>query len=330
MWIRTRTIFAAFPLFLSFLACAAERIEVVGKDSVNFGKYPAHERETATFMLRNTGDASLRIIQVRKSCGCAVASCDPMLVQPAQTARVEVAILPDSLAGPYSKNLFVESSDPANRFLRLNVSGESVPLVAVQPEGSTYLGRLPTNTPASRSFTLTPADSAVRLGLPAVEGSKDLSAKLSPPSGPSNRSSYRLDVALRPCPAAGEVRGTVLVPILLPRNQPPVRIEVSARIGGELLLVPASIPLACSEVPVTRELSLQVIGVGSIRADQVVPPVHSSIAFEVRSTDELRRFNVKATCKAGFLKEVADKGQISLVFSVPGCTPATETFSLAP
>jgi len=73
-----------------------------------------------------------------------------------------------------------------------------------------------------------------------------------------------------------------------------------------------------------------VIGVGSIRADQVVPPVHSSIAFEVRSTDELRRFNVKATCKAGFLKEVADKGQISLVFSVPGCTPATETFSLAP
>jgi len=317
-------------LVLPLLVHAAERIEVVGNDFVDFGKYPAHERQTATFMLRNTGDAPLRIIQVRKSCGCAVASCDPMLVQPAQPARVEVAILPDSLAGSYSKNLFVESSDPANRFLRLNVSGEAVPLVAVLPEGLAYLGRLPTNAPVSRSFTLTPADPAVRLGTLTVEGSKDLSAKLSSPNGPSNRPSYRLDVALGPCPTAGEVRGTVLVPILLPTNQPPVRIEVSARIGGELLLVPASIQLARSEVAVTRELSVQIIGANGIQAEQVVPPVHPGIAFEVRSTDDPRRFAIRATCKAAFLKEVADRGQVQLTFSLPGCTPATLAFSLAP
>ena len=111
--------------------------------------------------------------------------------------------------------------------------GRAVPLVAVQPESSAYLGHLPTNTTASRSFTLTPANAAVKLGAPTVEGCQRLSAALLPAGGPSNRPSYCVNVSLQPCPTAEDVRGSVLVPILFPTNYPPVRLKISARIGSD-------------------------------------------------------------------------------------------------
>ena len=140
-------------------------------------------------------------------------------------------MLPDSLSGPYSKNIFVLTSDPANHVVKLNVSGEAVPLVRILPEASVYLGKIPTNTSVSRSFTLTPTDPGVKLGIPAVEGCDRVRAALMPGDGPTNKPTYVLDVMVMSIKESREVRCTVLVPILSPTNRQPVKVEVVARVG---------------------------------------------------------------------------------------------------
>jgi len=220
-------------LALPFLSHAVGKIEVVGVDSVDFGKYPACEPRSVIFLVRNTGDTPLQIIQVRKTCGCAAVTCSKTHLQVAETASIEVVILPDAISGRYRKNIFVESSDPANPFLRLNVSGEAIPLVTVHPDTSFYLDSIPTNTPVAKTFTLTPTDPAVRLGTPVVDGCDRIRAVLVPEEGPSNNISYTLDVMLMSSPETKKIHGSVSVPILNPTNRQPVKIGISGRIGDE-------------------------------------------------------------------------------------------------
>ena len=96
---------------------AEATIAVVAADTVDFGRYPAREKRVAAYTIKNAGDEPLKIISVRKNCGCASASCDKMLLAPEATGTVEVVILPNSILGLYRKNTFVESSDPKNQLL---------------------------------------------------------------------------------------------------------------------------------------------------------------------------------------------------------------------
>lgn len=112
---------------------AGGKIAVIGKDTIDFGKYPAREKKVATYTVRNVGDDTLKILKVRKTCGCTSATAPKSELKPDEETQVEVVILPNAIFGLFSKNTFVESTDTDNRFLKLNTAGNAIPLVKVTP-----------------------------------------------------------------------------------------------------------------------------------------------------------------------------------------------------
>ena len=133
----------AFSAFGSVALQAANPvITLEGKDTLDFGSFPANIKQSGTFKILNKGDAPLKIINLRKTCGCAAVKIDKQEIKPGDSAMLTAEVLADSITGPFSKNLYIESNDPKQRFLQLNFTGKAIPLLTVYPKNFLYMGTL--------------------------------------------------------------------------------------------------------------------------------------------------------------------------------------------
>ena len=156
---------ALISLVMSATAVRAGTAQAVtvGPTTVDFGRYKAAERKVATYRIRNAGQGILRIVRIRKGCGCATAESNRDVIRHGEEAEIKVVILANSIVGQYSKNTYVETSDPNNRYVRLVVSGNAVPLVQVKPEARVSAGRIPESQQWTQVFQLVPTEEGVRL-----------------------------------------------------------------------------------------------------------------------------------------------------------------------
>jgi len=311
-------LFLAVPL----AARAQGRIEVAGPDSIDFGKYPARERKVARYTVRNAGTNDLRILKVRKTCGCASATASRTELEPGDEAEIEVVILPNSIFKLYSKNTYVESTDPNNRFLRLTVAGNAIPLVDVQPKAEVYLGRIKLNAGRSQVFELRGSRKDVRLGEPATTSTRPALASLTPDGetgGP-----WQLTVKLLPTAQSGDLRCTVKIPVLAPKGHPPLQVKVLGKVGYELVAIPGTVWLPVSEGPVTRKCAFRVVGQRSrvLKPEELTVPKHDHISFRVSRDNVRRALVVAATFSPEFTKELFAEETIPLSFSVSGASSA--------
>ena len=85
---------------------AGPNIKLLDSQTADLGRFPARVKQEANFRLKNTGDEALKIIRIRKTCGCFEVSCDLELLPPEATATVKVTLLPDSVHAPFTKSVF--------------------------------------------------------------------------------------------------------------------------------------------------------------------------------------------------------------------------------
>lgn len=297
------------------------RIELVDMDSIDLGKFPASEQQSARFQVRNAGAGMLKILNVRKTCGCASASSDKSELEPGESARIETTILPHAISGPFSKNVFVESTDPGNRFLRLTVSGNAIPLVEVTPSAEVYAGRIPTNKPWRQTFNLAKTNPAIRLGAITASGNFPLEASMETTDGVSSNH-YRVDVALLPAAESGDFKGTIVIPVLFPSNQPPIAITVSGRIGAELNALPGILNIPLSEAPVQRQFTLRLLGQRSrvLEPKSLKCPQLEGAEFKVVQAPDGHGLEVVATFSPEFTRQLVAEERMTLAFEVPGAS----------
>lgn len=91
------------------------------------GEYVHH-----VFELKNEGDATLELIDVKPACGCTVAEFDKTIA-PGQVGQVKVQLETANFAGPIAKPISVFTNDPENPKLQLVVKAEVKPYLGVQP-----------------------------------------------------------------------------------------------------------------------------------------------------------------------------------------------------
>jgi hypothetical protein len=313
------TVLVALFAFSASAQVKVPRIVVIGPDQVDFGRYPARETKTARYTIQNAGDSVLKVLQVRKTCGCASASCDKQELAPNEKATVEIVILPNSIFGQYSKKTFVESNDPHNRFLRLTTSGNAVPLVAVKPQDSMYAVRIPTNTEWRQSFDITPTEPGVELGQLTTDSNYPVEV-VTNRSARNRDDCCRLDVRILPTEKSGNLRCVVSIPVLAPTNQPPVRVHVSGAVGTELCAVPRLLDLPVSDEPITRAVTLRVLGVQSGILDPALLklPDRADVSFRVDQGNDGRGLLVTATFSPEFTRQLYAEENIPLSFDLPG------------
>lgn len=306
------------------LALAEEpgRIEVVGKDTVDFGRYPAREKKVATYLIKNVGKGRLEILDVRKTCGCSLAACDKKLLEADETANVEVTVLPNTIFGLYSKNTFVESTDPGNKFLRLTMAGDSVPLVEVSPTREVEAGRIKANTAWTQAFDLKATEAGVLFGDIETESNYKVEARLERTAGVDGRCS--VGVTLMPAAKSGDLRCTVSIPVTSPTGQPPIRIVVTGRIGTELSAVPGIAYLDLSSAPQTREFSVRLLGERTrvLRAEELTLPERKDAAFSVKQGADGHGLDVTATFGPEFAKALYAEENIPLELKMRGASSA--------
>ncbi len=93
-------------------ATAQPRIQIVGGDTVNFGRIAADTLKRE-IVIKNVGNKPLKISEVRPSCGCTTTS--PLSkneLAPNETAKVGIAINVKGHSGIQRKSVYVSSNDP--------------------------------------------------------------------------------------------------------------------------------------------------------------------------------------------------------------------------
>lgn len=105
--------------FFTLVACSVEAQPALEmQDTVNWGKVvpdvkPGEpSKVTSDVVLKNTGDAMLRITNVRPGCGCTSAPLDKDSLAPGEQTIMRVALNLPQQNGPLAKTITIESNDP--------------------------------------------------------------------------------------------------------------------------------------------------------------------------------------------------------------------------
>jgi len=99
----------------------AGRLEISDKNW-DFGFIPRGAKVTHNFLVKNIGNDTLKITNVRKTCGCTTAPIHRDVLLPGDTTTLEVTFNSGSYQGPIQKTVYVESNDPIQPFMDIGFS----------------------------------------------------------------------------------------------------------------------------------------------------------------------------------------------------------------
>ncbi|MBR5102664.1 MAG: DUF1573 domain-containing protein [Muribaculaceae bacterium] len=118
-------------LLLTLVACcpllAADNGVVTWVSDVHdFGTFKEEiGKVTHEFLLVNTGDSPLTIVQVRPTCGCTTGEFSHMPVQPGDTTTISVTFDPENRPGQFTKDIWVVTNGTPNRS-RITIKGNVI------------------------------------------------------------------------------------------------------------------------------------------------------------------------------------------------------------
>jgi hypothetical protein len=109
------------------------KLEIVGGDVVDWGNVPPGVLEKVV-KITNTGTDTLKISEVKPSCGCTTAPLDKKVLLPGDTASVKVSVDVKNSSGSVHKNLTVFSNDSTNPALAVSLKANLIRQLTAIPE----------------------------------------------------------------------------------------------------------------------------------------------------------------------------------------------------
>lgn len=234
----------------------------------DFGTVDNSQSVTHTYVVRNDGDLTLEISNVRPSCGCTVASISERNVPPGGETKITAQLNLAGRQGAQHKVMTVESNDPKQPQFMLNLRGVAGVALEVQParlmQAQISAGTQPTN-----SVTLTSS-----LGTPfqitAVEATTE-SIKASVETVASG-SVYRVHVWPSQPLAPGQLEATVIIRTDLPQR-PTVEVPTLFMVNTDITVAPREMVFpTASDEPVTRYIIVRAADGLPFQIAQVATP----------------------------------------------------------
>ncbi len=214
-----------FVLIASINCIASPMIAVKNNMIVDFGTFPANKKQSAAFEITNTGNKDLKITKIRKTCGCSATKLSKKVIPPGQSAILIADIKENSITGPFSKNIYVESNAKNFRFLRLTLSGKAVPLLQVFPKKFLYLGVLTPGKSNFYSFKFKATQADVKLKLMPSTANFSIQSSLKK----INAQEFSLTVIATPKKINQLLNTKIIVDINSPDGWPPIEIKLMGK-----------------------------------------------------------------------------------------------------
>jgi len=124
------------------------------QDSHDFGTVWYGPILKHAFTVKNEGQTTLEITNVRPGCGCTIAGPYPKKIEPGESGEFPFSLQSTKLRGKFNKGITISSNDPVMPSLRLSLQGVVKRYVEVVPP-SVYFGKLHGDELAERKVTLT-------------------------------------------------------------------------------------------------------------------------------------------------------------------------------
>ena len=241
---------------------------VVDEPDFNFG--PQHNNQSIdhTFVIRNEGDSTLEITNIRSSCGCTVGNVSSRSVEPGATSEITASYNLRGRQGRQRSTLTIETNDPNQRLLRLTMMGEALRELQIRPQ-TVVFGQLMSGQTAAQEVEI--------IGLPAQPFEiKDVASttagveiervdQLAPHH-------YKLHLSANIEGRPGHRQGALQIHTSH-ANSPLLTVGVSANLVGALAVAPEAITLM-GENPgvVTRYVVVRPGAVRDFEILEVIPP----------------------------------------------------------
>ncbi|MPM47359.1 hypothetical protein SDC9_94068 [bioreactor metagenome] len=198
----------------------AGELEISGGGVADFGSYSALESRSHSFRLTNRTDSAITLKSVRSTCACLTGEVNNRKLLPGESFELPATIAANSVAGKFSKVLYLEIDRPDRRFLRLELKGEARPPVAVSPGTMFYAGKLLPGKQYEFRFELTPDHPGISIST-GKEGDCTLERR---------ENGWLLICRVTPKENESVVERSFRIDIDAPAGTPPVRISIRGNV----------------------------------------------------------------------------------------------------
>jgi hypothetical protein len=257
-------------------ADAQARPRVTAEGPYDFGSVDRGAKIEHVFRVANTGDAPLRLEQVKSTCGCTVALISDPEVPPGREGRIAVTLDTARMAGRVTKIVTVYTNDPETPTAPLALTGAVYADLVASPT-ALYLGRLRRGEPVSREIAVVPGRPGAAYAVTAVETSNPaLAAEIVPASGAAGQRTddapgQRIVVRLAKELPLGRFNDHLVLRTNSPR-EPTITVPVFASVEGDVVVLPPQVTFGIARrgSVTERELHIRNRGAAPIALTRVV------------------------------------------------------------
>lgn len=201
----------------------------------DFGVRDESDIVTHAFILKNTGDAALKIRKVKSSCGCTVASLSTNVVSPGGEARVEARFTLRGRRGEQYKLITVDSNDPDTPRFLLSLRGTVTTELGLSP-AYLNLGAIDDTDPVSRDAHLVGQTNEAEIVSVSTK-SPEFRVEVVPDV---HGRKHRIRVTTLPPLSQGYIRGTINIKTTHPKR-PTLQLSVGGSVAGDVQVIPRSL-----------------------------------------------------------------------------------------
>ena len=290
---RTRLSVLALSILALFAlpAIAAAPRAVVDKPVVDVGKVKKGEPIRYEFVIRNAGDATLEITEVKPSCGCTVAEFDERIA-PGGSGRVKTVVATDAFGGGIAKSVTVFTNDPDNPRINLVVKALIREPVVVRPGYARFL--TVQGQPVDPSVQTVSSTDGSDLEVLSVKSPYSfVKATYSRDEGDEGR--WRIELRLDRGAPTGPLADYVVVRTNHP-EQPEVKIAVSGLVRPIIAVVPKVADFGRREVvePQSKSLEVRNLGAAAVELTEATSDL-AGLEAVIEAVEEGRHYRIQLT-----------------------------------
>ncbi|HOQ90878.1 MAG TPA: DUF1573 domain-containing protein, partial [Candidatus Hydrogenedentes bacterium] len=308
---------------------------VCDEPTFNFGERDADTVVEHTFVLRNAGNATLEITEVKPGCGCTTTNLETRTLAPGQEVKLGAKLDLKGRQGLQTKPIMVMSNDPETPSLQLTMTGTAIPAIEVDPQMVNFMNVMDDN-PREQTIRIVAKKEGVTFKVLEVTA-QDLDAFTHELKEITPGKEYAIELKSKGALPEGSKNGRL---IIRTDNQqrPAILVNVATYVIGALKVMPNMINVRGSDIPgetESQQISVMPGRVAAFELLEAVPPVEQ-IKTEIRKISD-NNYVVKLEGiprdssiegKELILKtNLAEKPEIKVPFHVfnfrvPGKTPA--------
>jgi len=130
--------------------------------------FSSNQEFQSKYEIKNRSSNILKLGKIRTSCTCAEVKYLKSELQPGESTELIATLKANSLSGPFTHTIYVETDNPKQRFIRFVIKGNAIPLLKVFPEPVQYIGTLQTGKMYEYQYELIPTNPKEKISLELI------------------------------------------------------------------------------------------------------------------------------------------------------------------